>query len=136
MQSTSTTGPGVTVRVGNTLMKAPEKKFTKDVRPYEPVAGHKLTQYPSLPASERARLERMPYPEKAREEEMEGRVVLLLNINYKGKVLSVRILKDPGAGLGQAAARIMKTVRFRPAKMGDEAVDARFRYTYDFVLES
>jgi TonB family protein len=137
MASTSKTGPGITMRVGNTLMKAPEKEFTKpqDVRPYAPVPGHKLSQYPQLSAAERARLERLPYPEQAREEELEGRVILLLEIDYKGRVVSVRVLKDPGAGLGAAAATALKRARFVPAMVDGEAVDARLHYQYDFVLE-
>ena len=137
MNSTSKTGAGVTLRVGNTLMKAPEKAFTKpgDVRPYEPVAGHKLNRYPRLISSERARLERLPYPEQARDEEIEGRVILLLDINYLGKVVRARVLKDPGAGLGAAAVKALRNARFEPAIMDGEAVDARLHYQYDFVLE-
>ena len=125
------------MRIGNTLMKAPEKEFTKpsDVRPYAPVPGHKLTQYPRLSAAERARLERLPYPERARDEEMEGRVVLLLDINFKGRVVKARVLKDPGSGLGAAAVKALKTARFEPAMVDGEAVDARLHYQYDFVLE-
>ena len=80
---------------------------------------------------------RASYPEEARREGIQGTVRLLVLIRRDGTVYRVRVLEDPGYGLGEAARRALERFRFRPALGPDgEPVDYQIYYTYRFVLDS
>ena len=80
---------------------------------------------------------RAEYPEQARRDGVQGPVRLLVLIRKDGTVYRVRVLEDPGSGLGEAAKHALEQFRFRPA-LGDngEPVDYQIYYTYRFVLDS
>ncbi len=78
----------------------------------------------------------IPYPAEARRLEIEGDVMLEVQINSKGSVIKVRVLKDPGGGLGKAAAKALKKFRFSPAILDNgEAVPYKIKYVYSFELD-
>jgi protein TonB len=80
---------------------------------------------------------RAEYPEEARREGIQGAVRLLVLIRKDGSVYRVRVLEDPGYGLGEAAREALSRFQFRPALGPDgEAVDYQIYYTYRFVLDS
>jgi TonB family protein len=79
---------------------------------------------------------RAPYPEQARDAGIEGVVLLQVEVTRTGTIHSVRVLTDPGYGLGAAAARALRSFRFAPAVDGGGApIDSRFTYTYRFELD-
>ena len=79
---------------------------------------------------------RAPYPEQARDAGIEGVVLLQVEVSRTGTIHSVRVLTDPGYGLGAAAARALRAFRFAPAvDQGGQAIDSRFTYTYRFELD-
>ncbi len=56
-------------------------------------------------------------------------------IDETGRVRSVAVLRDPGHGLGPAAARIARRYfRFRPARLGGEPVATEIPFTVLFEL--
>jgi protein TonB len=76
------------------------------------------------------------YPEEARRQSLEGAVQLLVEVRADGRVRAVRILRDPGGGLGAAAAAQVRRMRFRPAlNRQGRPVDARLVYTVRYVLD-
>jgi len=78
----------------------------------------------------------IPYPLEAKKLEIEGDVELQVTIDENGRVIKVVILKDPGGGLGDAAARALKNFRFSPAVTEDgRKVTYTIKYTYSFVLD-
>lgn len=78
----------------------------------------------------------IPYPAEARRLEIEGDVKLEVSINEKGLVTQVKILKDPGGGLGEAAAKALKKFKFSPARTdAGKAVPYKIKYVYSFVLD-
>ncbi len=79
---------------------------------------------------------RIPYPPEAKKASVEGPVVMDLVIDQSGKVKSVQLIRGPGAGLNEAAVAAVKSFEFRPAKVGDQNVAVKIRYTYRFVLEN
>jgi len=145
-ESVTSGNSGVAVRVGNTLEKKMEKKFTEkeDVKPLppprpekkekpkrpEPVPVYELTKTPSF----RNKVEPV-YPEEARRAQVEGIVQLEVFIDEKGRVYRVRVLKSPGHGLEKAAIRALGKSSFSPGFMGDKAVPVRIRIPYRFVLD-
>lgn len=79
---------------------------------------------------------RIPYPPEAKKNNVEGPVVMDLIIDQNGKVRSVVLVRGPGSGLNEAAVEAAKSFEFRPAKVGDQTVAVKIRYTYRFVLEN
>lgn len=79
---------------------------------------------------------RIPYPPEAKKANVEGPVVMDLIIDQNGRVRSVVLVRGPGSGLNEAALEAVKTFEFRPAKVGDQTVAVKIRYTYRFVLEN
>jgi len=78
----------------------------------------------------------IPYPAEARRLEIEGDVKLDVSINEQGIVTQVKILKDPGGGLGEAAAKALKKFKFSPARTDTgKAVPYKIKYVYSFVLD-
>lgn len=78
---------------------------------------------------------RVPYPEEAKKAGVQGPVVMDLLIDTEGNVRQVQVLTGPGYGLNDAAAEAAKKFKFRPARVSQEPVAVKIRYTYNFVLE-
>jgi len=98
---------------------------------FAPAAPRELSRRPEV-----ARQVVIPYPDEARRKNIEGTVIMSVEIKKDGTVRSVRVLKDPGGGLGEAAKKALMRFRFSPArnKQGRK-VDYRLVYKYTFVLE-
>jgi TonB family protein len=76
------------------------------------------------------------YPMEARREGIEGKVVLQVFIGKDGKVKKIRIVKDPGGGLGPVAKNAMLKERWKPARdRSGKAVDTVITYIYRFILD-
>lgn len=79
---------------------------------------------------------RIAYPEEAKKAGIEGPVVMDLLIDEQGKVRQVNLVKGPGFGLNEAALTAIKNFQFRPAKIKEQSVAVKIRYTYRFILEN
>ena len=127
-------GSGMAVRVGNTTMGDPNKEKFVDpskVKPYQwsPVRSGKL--------SRKARVKKefmAPYPPQAEEAEIEGTVVLRIQVTRKGKVRNAKVIRKLGFGLDEAALAAIKKFKFDPAIVDDEPVDSIIVYKYKFEL--
>lgn len=76
------------------------------------------------------------YPEGAREDKVQGLVILETVINDKGEVERVAVLQSPDDRLGDAATEAVKTWRFEPARNAQgEAVSAIYVLTVKFRLQ-
>lgn len=80
------------------------------------------------------------YPKKARESNVEGMAVVSFVIEKNGVITNIKILRDPGAGLGEAAAktvRIMKAdnTRFEPGLLKGKPVRVQYNLPVRFKLE-
>lgn len=133
--SSTAQGGSFAVGVGNTLYgKAPEVAADpKAVRPYAAdgtAPPPRLSRQPRLLSQPD-----VPYPAEAKRAGMEGQVKLLLRIDATGRVVSARVLVDPGAGLGEAARAGALQFRFSPGLLDGEPVEVTdFPYTYTFDL--
>ena len=99
---------------------------------FQPVAAKDLSRRPEP----RSDIRVPPYPQEAKREGIEGRVILQVFIARDGSVKNVRVIKDPGGGLGDVAKTAMLEERWKPAldKAG-KAVDTVITYAYLFVLD-
>jgi protein TonB len=74
------------------------------------------------------------YPTFARKMGKEGRVLLRLTIDEKGKLLSAEVMEDAGYGFADAALEAVRQSRFRPAIRDGKAVKSRALLPVRFVL--
>lgn len=124
----------VEIKQGNTVAKENDNlKLEKDDPDAIPIPAddYLVTSQVAL-----VRDVRIPYPPEAKKANIEGPVVMDLIIDQSGKVRSVVLVRGPGSGLNEAAVEAAKSFEFRPAKVGDQAVAVKIRYTYRFVLEN
>lgn len=137
MSSTSTSG-GVAAPVGNTLYgemprTAPDPSEVRPYRSERYVPPTQVTVLPRLLAPCRPPSDE--YPEAAGRLGVEGRVVLVVTVDEKGAIADVRVIEDPGHGLGAAAAAsVRRHCRFAAARKGDEPVATSFRFPVTFEL--
>lgn len=75
------------------------------------------------------------YPEKARREGGEGRVLLRVLVDEEGKSKTIEVNGSSGnEALDQAAREVIKRWRFSPARYGDRPVESWVRIPIDFRL--
>lgn len=79
---------------------------------------------------------KIPYPAEAKQANIEGAVVMDLVIDAQGKVRSVHLIRGPGYGLNEAALEAVKNFLFKPARIQDQSVAVKIRYSYRFILEN
>lgn len=141
----------VSVRVGNTLEKEMEKKYTTPSR----VAPLAPVEDTSLPVSEKPPAPLIPvpvyelsstptfktkiepvYPDNARKAEIEGVVQLEVLIDARGRVRKVKVIKTPGYGLEKAAISALSRSKFNPGKVNGKPVPVKIKIPYRFVLDT
>ena len=98
----------------------------------EYVPQFKITDAPVIPVKEV--LSRIEYPALAAKQGIEATVYLELYIDKSGRIVRATVLKDPGFGFAEAAAKALVGLACSPARMGDEAVAVRYRYPVRFTL--
>jgi len=134
MTTNSTSENTAEIKQGNTVAKENDNlKLEKDDPDKIPIPAddYLVTSQVAL-----VRDVRIPYPPEAKKANIEGPVVMDLIIDQSGKVRSVVLVRGPGSGLNEAAVEAAKSFEFRPAKVGDQTVAVKIRYTYRFVLEN
>jgi protein TonB len=99
------------------------------------VPGYALTEEPVFLDNVSPAQVRRFYPEEARKARIEGVVVAKLAVDDLGKVIRVKVIDDPGHGFGEAAARLARLYRFKPAKVDGKAVATEIQFTIRFELE-
>jgi TonB family protein len=75
------------------------------------------------------------YPKEAQKLGISGEVIAEIDIDAKGKVTMVRIIKKAGYGFDQAALEAMKNFKFTPAFYRGKPISSRILYKYKFILK-
>ena len=122
---------GMSVRVGNTLLKDPETDFVSPDQVKKYYAP--LSKVKRLP--ERIGDCKASYPVQAKKMGVQGKIVLDVEVLETGSVGEVKVIRGLGYGLDEAAINALKECRFRAAILEDTVVATRIQYTYTFVLE-
>jgi protein TonB len=131
LQDTSGTST-VEIKAGNTIAKEFDNlKATNDDALPIPTDEFLVTQMPRIKKEVRA-----PYPDAARNARVEGPIVLDLLINADGMVVDVKLISGLGYGLDEAAINAIKLFEFEPARVQNQKVAVKIRYTYRFELRS
>lgn len=79
-------------------------------------------------------LQNLEYPDIAKRAGIQGTVVIYAFVDKKGNVAKVEIAKDIGAGCGEAAAKAVMMVKFKPGKQRAKAVKCRVAVPVRFKL--
>lgn len=74
------------------------------------------------------------YPEIAVRAGVEGRVYILAFVNETGDVVKVEIIKDIGAGCGDAAVKAVMSTKFKPGKQRGKPVKVKISIPIKFEL--
>lgn len=124
---------GEAVKLGNTVVTAPDDRKLKDTDPDAlpiPSDEFMVSAMPVLVSEVR-----VPYPPEARKYNVQGTVVMDLLVDAAGRVRQVTLLEGPGYGMNEAAMEAAKGFAFTPARIGEQPVAVRIRYAYRFVIE-
>jgi TonB family protein len=76
------------------------------------------------------------YPPAAKDQALEGNVVLQLDIDASGRVTAVTVVNPAGHGFDEAAADAARQFVFEPALRDGKPIPARILYRYSFSLEA
>lgn len=145
--ATAAPGQGVQVPDGQTLKASPKQRRKPEDKD-KPVAqptrrGFKKTyekgeQAPLAVATtmpKTIQVVKPEYPEKARELEIEGRVILELTVNGEGKVVAVRVIQKLHPLLDEAAKKAAMKMRFQPGTVNGTPVTLKIPVPFTFVLD-
>ncbi|MFN5885970.1 MAG: energy transducer TonB, partial [Bacteroidota bacterium] len=97
-------------------------------------------QMPEFPGGQEAMMaflsKNIQYPPMARENGIEGRVVLQFVVDKDGKISNIEIVKKLGWGLEEEATRVVKTMpAWKPAKQNGKPVVLRMILPIVFKLQ-
>lgn len=77
------------------------------------------------------------YPEKAKEEKIEGKVILQAVVTREGTVRDVKVLRcsKPDHGFEKSAVEAVKRWRYEPSTLDGDPVDVYITVVVDFILD-
>ena len=99
-----------------------------------------VEEMPTFPGGEKAMFDyiyaNIQYPEIAKENNIQGRVILRFCVTYKGGVDQVSILKPVDPSLDNEAIRVIKTLpQWKPGKQGGKPVNVWYSLPVVFQLK-
>jgi len=74
------------------------------------------------------------YPPEALKEGLEMDIDTKLMIDFDGSVVRVTVVKDPGHGFAEAAKKVGRKIRFKPAKHNGQAVATEIPFRVRFSV--
>ncbi|XXF78943.1 TonB-dependent receptor [Myxococcaceae bacterium GXIMD 01537] len=74
-----------------------------------------------------------PYPPEALAQQLEGTVVLVIDISETGAVTDVQLSAPAGHGFDEAAIAAVRQFEFEPAEVDGAPAPVRIQYAYQFV---
>lgn len=104
---------------------------------YEVFDIQKMPQFPGGEVALQNYLKtNLKYPEEAKKALIQGTVVLDFVVEKNGSISTIRVMKDPGGGLGAEAIRLIKAMpTWQPGELGGVPVKARFTLPIRFRFE-
>lgn len=98
-----------------------------------------VEQMPEFPGGQAALMDylkkNLRYPEIARDNEVQGRVIVRFVVNADGKIGDVVVLRDIGSGCGEEAKRVVASMpKWAPGRQNGKAVPTYFTLPITFRL--
>lgn len=107
-------------------------------KPADPPEGVQFVEYdvPPTPIGGFGVIQQnLTYPETAREQGTEGRVVLYAKVNTAGEVVETKVAESLSAECDAAAIQAISAVKWEPARKADTSVDVWVAIPIDFRLK-
>lgn len=100
-----------------------------------------VEEMPEFPGGQKAMLEylyrNITYPKMARENGIQGIVLITFIILADGSITNIELKRDPGGGCGEEAKRVIKTMpKWKPGKLDGKPVAVSFNLPVNFKLDS
>jgi TonB family protein len=73
------------------------------------------------------------YPAEALAQQLEGTVIMLIDISETGTVTDVQVTQPAGQGFDEAAVAAVRQFEFEPAEVDNVPAPVRIEYSYQFV---
>lgn len=123
------------VTVSGTLAGAYHMNFNEDFNPATRTSKYKVYDLmPTFLGFESNSQVATTYPSMAMMAGTQGLVMLDLRIDQNGKVSRIKVLRDPGSGLGTFARKQIERARFTPAIDGGHRVESNVMFPILFDL--
>ncbi|WP_421774991.1 energy transducer TonB [Gracilimonas sp.] len=113
------------------LSKIVESAADDSVKIYDVV-----DQMPEIEGGIKEVYKNIDYPRAAVAGRIEGRVFVKFVVDENGKVKNPEVIKDIGAGCGEAAIEGIKKVKFTPGKLQGKAVKVYYTLPVSFKINS
>jgi len=128
------------IEVPEVIEEPAEVEVEEEVEPEEPEIFMIVEQMPEFPGGQTELLKyigsKMKYPAIARENNIEGRVIVKFVVNETGQITAPQVLRDIGGGCGEEALRVIKTMpKWNPGKQRGKPVKVEFTMPVFFKLE-
>lgn len=94
-----------------------------------------VDEMPEIEGGLSALYKKIEYPDEARRKEISGRVYLQVIVDEKGKASDPKILRDIGGGCGDAAAKAITKMKFKPGKQNGKKVKVQYSLPITFRIE-
>jgi len=107
------------------------EKYQKEIEAYDPMEVDTL---PEIIGGMFALMEGFRYPEEARKEGVEGRVLIGFVVDKNGDPYNFEVLESVGYGCDEEALRAISSVTFTPALKNGEPVNVHFQAPITFRL--
>jgi len=123
----------VAAKKGNTLAKTPDKEVLDDDDDESlpiPAEEFLISAMPKVLEEVRPQ-----YPAEEKKKGIEGSVILDILIDAEGKVRKAQVIQSLTPAMDAAAQKAMKEFVFQPAKVGENSVAVKIKYSIRFVLE-
>lgn len=95
-----------------------------------------VDEMPEIIGGNQALYSKITYPRAAVRGGVEGRVFIQFIVDKEGNVQDPKVLRDIGAGCGDAAIEAVKDVKFKPGRLNGEVVNVQFSMPVTFRLEN
>lgn len=115
-------------------------RATQPSAPAEEVIHRVVEVMPEFPGGERALIRYLQnnivYPPEARRNLIQGTVHMQFVVEPDGSISNVKIVRDPGGGLGAEAARVVRNMpKWKAGRQNNRNVRVSFSLPVDFTLQ-
>lgn len=115
-------------------------RATEPSAPAEEVIHRVVEVMPEFPGGERALIRYLQnnivYPPEARRSQIQGTAHMEFVVQPDGSISNVKIVRDPGGGLGAEAARVVKGMpKWKPGRQNNRNVPVYFSLPVNFTLQ-
>ena len=125
---------------GCEVLKAKEVIATEPLRPRSVDVYDVVEQMPSFPGGMKAMMDYLAknirYPADAKNNQIEGRVILQFIVDKKGRLSDIKVVKSVEPSLNAEAVRVVKSMpRWNPGTQQGKAVKVRYTLPVTFRLQ-